>query len=74
MHGRGISSVVGLFDRLRPLPKRSISDAISDDQADPMFEEDEAKNVVKREQLNKIMRCMKVSPNSSYLRCVWENL
>ena len=74
MHRRGISSVVGLFDRLRPLPKRSISDAISDDHADPMFEVDKAKNVVKREQLQKIMRCMKVSPNSSHLRCVWEHL
>ena len=71
MHRRGISSV---FDRLRPLPKRSISDAISDDQADPMFEVDKSENVAKREQLQKIMRCMKVSPNSSYLRCVWEHL
>ena len=71
MHRLGISF---LFDRLRPLPRRSISDAISDDQADPMFEVDKAKNVVKGEQLQKIMRCMKVSPNSSYLRCLWEHL
>ena len=66
MHRLGISFI---FDRLRPLPKRSISD----DHDDPIFELDKAKNVVKREQLQKIMRCMKVSPNSSYLRCVWEH-
>ena len=74
MHRRGISSIVGLRNKLRILPKRSISDEISDDQADPMFEVDKAKNVIKRQQLHKIMRCMKVSPNSSYLRCVWEHL
>ena len=76
MQGRGISSNVGvrslLRNRLRVLPKRSISDGISDDQADPMFEVDQAKNVIKREQIHRIMRCMTLSPNNPYLRCVWE--
>ena len=78
MQGRGISSNVGvrslLRNRLRVLPKRSISDGISDDQADPMFEVDKAKNLIKREQIHRIMRCMRFSPNNSYLRCVWEHL
>ena len=71
MQGRGISSNVGvrslLRNRLRVLPKRSISDGISDDQADPMFEVDKR---YEREQLHKIIRCMKSSPNSSFQKCV----
>ena len=71
MQGRGISSNVGvrslLHNRLRVLPKRSISDGISDDQADLTFEKR-----FEREQIHRIIRCMKSSPNSSFQRCVLE--
>ena len=74
MHRRGISTLVGLPNRLPILPKRYVSDEISDDQTDLKFEVDNAKNVIKRKQLHKIIRCMKSSPNSSFQRCVWEYL
>ena len=79
MSGPGVSSILGVSKKLMP----SISEEFSDYPAASIVESYKAKNLIQREQLDKMLfkqrmqkmlRCMTFSPNGSIRKCVSEYL